>query len=129
MQDDDDIPFDVPFHWRVFSFSPPNELAKEPGSRLGFYRIQRRDGSEVLPAPIMVDVEKDGHAQLKILYGESVIYYNEQVTEATRLLALELMKHVAETLNDEEHDGGLYEMEQAHTRAGIIIMERVKDDY
>ena len=124
MTNNDEIPFDVPHHWKVFQLAAPDGIEAGRVNRMGFYRLQRGSG-EALTGPMFLDVANGDLAVAKIIYEDTPLAYIEHPTDQERAALLEIFKQAAEELSDDERDGGLFDEAQARTRAAAIIRLRL----
>jgi hypothetical protein len=119
MEDDSDISFDVPRLWQVCKLNLGTPLPA--GMRMEIYRFQRVNG-EALTGPTLVDVcDAEGASQVKILFEKNPLVLIDSPSNQQRQALLQIMANVANELNDEELDGGLYDSDQARNRAMAMV--------
>ena len=119
MIEDDDISFDRPMEWQVFKLDMGTTLPA--GMRVGIYRFQRGTG-ESLTGPTLMDIcSEDGSSQVKILFGEEPLALIDGPSAQQREALLQTMVEVARELNEEEMDGGNFNVDQARGRAGALV--------
>lgn len=124
MKNNDQAQLDLLHHWQVCQLTPPAGIEFALGDHLGIYRLQRGNG-EALTGPMFLDVAKGDQSIAKIVFEETPLAYIKHPTDQERSELLEMFKQAADELNNDERDGGIFDKDQARTRAVAFVRLRL----
>ena len=121
MSEDDNISFDAPHEWQLLKLDTGSP--RPAGMRLEIYKFGRGNG-ESLSGPTLVDLAREGgSAQAKILFADVPFTVIDRPTDQERKALLHTMIAVARVLNEEEMDGGRFDLDQARSRAEALVRD------